>query len=205
LGEALCAASDLPDLARRIDAVFPSVFGVPMYGLYVIEPWTGTPRLVASANVSEHFLARYEQAGREVDCMYAHLRTTRRPAYNLGLMSMQEWLEHPLYRRVKRLHDVRQEVETPVMTRDGIVGNLNFGTSDARRGFTPYELRLAEAVGRVVGKAVERIHHAGRLVRERDHLRLALELSETALVISEPSRCSSSNAAARSASRRCSR
>src|SRR5262245_19303443 len=160
LGEALCAATSIADLARRFDAAFPSLFGVPMYGLYVIEPWTGRPQIIASANVSGHFLARYEREGREVDCLHAHLRATRGPAYNLHLMPMDAWLEHPLYRRVKHLHDVRHEIQTPVITRDGIVGNLNFGTSEPRRGFTPHELRLADAVGRVVGRAVERVHHA---------------------------------------------
>jgi DNA-binding CsgD family transcriptional regulator len=186
LSEALRAASCLADLARRFDAAFPPLFGVPMYGLYVIEPWTGSPQIVASANVSGHFLTRYERVGREVDCLNAHLRATRRPAYNLDLMSMAEWLEHPLYRRVKHLHAVRHEIQTPVITRDGIVGNLNFGTSDPQRGFTPYELRLAEAVGRVVGQSVERVHHAERVERERDQLRLALDLTGTAVVISDP-------------------
>jgi DNA-binding CsgD family transcriptional regulator len=186
LGEALCAATGLADLARRFDAAFPALFGVPMYGLYVIEPWTGHPRLVASAGVSAHFLASYERSGREVDCLHAHLRATRRPAYNRALMPMGAWLEHPLYRRVKRLHDVRHEIQTPVLTRDGIVGNLNFGTSDPHRGFTPHELELAGAVGRVVGRAVERVHHAERVERERDQLRLALELTGTAIVICDP-------------------
>jgi DNA-binding CsgD family transcriptional regulator len=186
LSEALCEATSLPDLARRFDVEFPSLFGVPMYGLYVIEPWTGVPELIASAGVSGHFLARYEREGREVDCLHAHLRATRRPAYNVALMPAAEWLEHPLYRRVKRLHDVRHEIQTPVLTRDGIVGNLNFGTSDPGRGFTPHELRLAEAVGRVVGRAVERVHHAERVERERDQLRLALELTGTAVVICDP-------------------
>jgi DNA-binding CsgD family transcriptional regulator len=186
LGEALCAATGFTDLARRFDAVFPSLFGVPMYGLYVIEPWTGSPQIVASAGVSGHFLARYEREGREVDCLQVHLHSTGRPAYNAALMPMAAWLEHPLYRRVKRLHDVRHEIQTPVISRDGIVGNLNFGTSEAQRGFTPHELQLAEAVGRVVGRAVERVHHAERVERERDHLRLALELTGTAVVISDP-------------------
>lgn len=186
LGEALCAATSLADLSRRFDGAFPSLFGVPMYGLYVIEPWTGMPRLVTSANVSSHFLARYERVGREVDCLHAHLRATRGPAYNVGLMPMDAWLEHPLYRRVKSLHDVRHEIQTPVITRDGIVGNLNFGTSDPHRGFTPHEQRVAEAVGHVVGRAVERIHHDERVERERDQLRLALDLTGTAVVISDP-------------------
>jgi DNA-binding CsgD family transcriptional regulator len=183
--QSLGAASSLPELVRRFDAAFPPLFKVPMYGFYVVEPWTGRPEIVASANVSDYFLACYERHGREVDALDVHLRATSRPAYNIGLMSMREWLEHPLYRRVKRLHDVRHEIQTPVVTCDGIVGNINFGTSDPCRGFTPHEVALAEAIGRVVGRAIERIHYTERLERERDQMQAALDLTGTAVVISD--------------------
>jgi DNA-binding CsgD family transcriptional regulator/GAF domain-containing protein len=184
--QSLCSASSLEELAHRFDAGFPPLFRAPMYGLYVVEPWTGDPEIVASANVSDFFLACYERHGREVDSLHAHLVDTGRAAYNLGLMSMDEWLEHPLYRRVKRLHDVRQEIQTPLLTRDGMVGNINFGTSDPCRGFTPHEIRLAEAVGEVVGTAIERIHYADSVSRDRDQAQVALELVGTAIVISDP-------------------
>jgi DNA-binding CsgD family transcriptional regulator len=184
--ESVSTATSLPDLVRAFHAVFPPVFGVPMYGFYVVEPWTGRPEIVASANVSDVFLARYEERGREVDSLHEHLLGTGRAAYNAALMPMEEWLEHPLYTRVKKLHDVRHEIQTPVASRDGIVGNINFGTSDPDRGFTPHEVQLAEALGRVAGAAIERIHHTEDVERDRDRVRAALELTGAAVVISEP-------------------
>ena len=65
--ESLCAAENLEELAHRFNAVFPPLFKVPMYGLYVVEPWTARPQIVAWANVSDSFLGRYERYGREVD------------------------------------------------------------------------------------------------------------------------------------------
>jgi DNA-binding CsgD family transcriptional regulator/GAF domain-containing protein len=183
--ESLSGASSVADLARRFDAVFPGLFGVGMYGFYGVEPWTGQMELLASANVSDTFLTRYERQGRELDVLYDELVRTGRPVYNLGLMSMPEWLEHPLYRHVKRLHDIRHEIQTPVLSRDGIVGFIPFATSDPHRGFTPREVQLAEAVGRVVGAAIERIHYTERLERERDRLQAALDLAGTAVVISD--------------------
>ena len=50
----------------------------------------------------------------------------------------------PLYTKLKYLHDIRHEVQAPVVNRDGVVGTLHAGTSDPDRGFTPYELRLAD-------------------------------------------------------------
>jgi RNA polymerase sigma factor (sigma-70 family) len=183
--EALCSASTVADLARKVDGVLPALFGIRMYGFYAVEPWTGAMDLLASANVSDMFLAQYERQGREVDVLNQQLVRTRRPVYNIDLMPMAEWLEHPLYRHVKRLHDIRHEIQTPVLTRDGIVGFIPFATSDPSRGFTPHELRLAEAFGRMVGVAIERIHYTESLVRERDRLRAALDVAGTAVVISE--------------------
>ena len=185
--ESVCSASSIGDLARRFDDVFPPLFEMPMRGLYVIEPWTGEYELIAGRHtVSDFFLAQYERVGREVDVLHSHLSRTLRPAYNLALMPMEAWLEHPLYTRVKRLHDIRHEIQTPVLTRDGIVGTINVGTSDPCRGFTPYEIELAAAVGRVVGTAIERIHYAASLEQDRDQAQVALDVTGTAVVISDP-------------------
>ena len=183
--QAVCSATSLEELGRRFASAFAPLFDAPMYGIYVVGPWSGRPELVSSINVSDVFLTRYEQVGREVDSLYEHLLATARPVYNLDMMPMQEWLEHPLYRRVKRLHDIRQELEAPVVTRDGIVGTIHLGSSDGDRGFTPHEVRLAEAVGRMVGAAVERIHYTDGLEREHDLAQAALESTGTAIVLSD--------------------
>ena len=183
--QAVCGATSLDELAHRFSTVFAPLFDAPMYGIYVVEPWSGRPELVTAINVSDAFLTRYEQVGREVDSLYEHLLATSQPVYNLDMMAMDEWLEHPLYREVKRLHDIRQELEAPVVTRDGIVGTIHLGTSDGDRGFTPHEVRLAEAVGRMVGAAVERIHYTEGLEREHDLAQAALESTGTAIVLSD--------------------
>lgn len=184
--DSICSASSLADLGCRFEDVLRPLFGVPMRGLYVIEPWTGEYELVAGRRtVSDFFLAEYERAGREVDVLHAHLSRTQRPAYNLALMSMDEWLDHPLYTKVKRLQDVRQEIQAPVLTRDGVVGTIHIATSNPGRGFTPHEVELAAAVGRVVGAAIERIHYAASVERERDQAQIALDLTGTAVVISD--------------------
>jgi len=49
------------------------------------------------------------------------------------------------------LHDIRHEVQASVVNRDGVIGTLHCGTNDPCRGFTPYELQLTEALGRLTG------------------------------------------------------
>jgi DNA-binding NarL/FixJ family response regulator len=158
-----------------------------MYALYILDPWTGRPHRVAAAGVSDAFLARYERVGREVDSLQEHLHATGGAAYNMALMeSMDEWLDSPLYTKVKYLHDIRHEVQAPVVNRDGIIGSLHYGTDNPSRGYTPYEVRLAEALGRVAGTVIEGIHSRATLERERDQAVVALDRTGVAVVITDP-------------------
>jgi DNA-binding CsgD family transcriptional regulator len=181
----LCAASSLEELGRRFNVAFRSLFDdVPTYGLYAIDDWTGAPRLVTSTNVSDVFLARYEEYGRGSEPLEAHRTATGRPAYNIALMSMEEWLESSFYTRVCGLHNFRHLVQVPVAGEKAILGDIHFATSDPTRGFTPHEIRLAEALGRVVGATIEKIQALDRFERERDQAWLALGLTGVAVVMS---------------------
>ncbi len=185
--QALSASSNLAEFEHRFPSGFGQLFDVPMYALYILDPWTGRPYRVAAAGVSDAFLARYERVGREVDSLQAHLHATGGAAYNMALMeSVDEWLESPLYTKVKYLHDIRHEVQAPVVNRDGIIGSLHYGTDDPSRGFTPYEVRLTEALGRVAGTVLEGIHSRADLERERDQAVVALDRTGVAVVITDP-------------------
>jgi RNA polymerase sigma factor (sigma-70 family) len=183
----LCAAASRQQLSRRFAEGFDRLFDLPMYGLYIVDPWTGTQRCVASAGVSDCFLARYERGGRELNWLGAHLDTTGRAAYNLDLLeSMDDWLEDPLYTKLKYLHDIRHEVQAPVVNSDGVIGTLHCGTNDPGRAFTPYEVRLTEALGRLTGTVIEVIDSKRDLERQRDQVVAALDRAGTAIVITEP-------------------
>jgi DNA-binding CsgD family transcriptional regulator/GAF domain-containing protein len=185
---ALFASSDLAELEQNLVTGFDRLFHAPMYAFYILDPLTGRPGDVAPVNVSETFLARYERLpqGRETDPLHAHVLATGEAAYNLALMSMEEWLESPLYTNVAFLHDVRHVVEVPVVHGDNMIGTINFGTSEPDRGYTAREVRLAEALGRLVGAAVEGIRAREDLERELERARAALELTGTAVVLSDP-------------------
>jgi hypothetical protein len=64
---ALCTSSDLAELEHKLMRGFGRLIHAPMYGLYILDPLTGSPARVAAVNMSETFLARYEpfrRAGR---------------------------------------------------------------------------------------------------------------------------------------------
>jgi DNA-binding CsgD family transcriptional regulator len=185
--ESMSQARSIPDLGRRFTREITPLFGM-RGGLHVVEPWSGD-EMMADADLGVElaaFLARYERYGREVDSLREHMLATNRAAYNVGLMSMEAWLEHPLYRQVKRMYGIRHEIQAPVLARDKIVGTIYITTNDQERGFTPYEVRLAEAVGRAIGGVVERLHDVVRAEREGERMRAALALAGTAVVATDP-------------------
>lgn len=182
----LSTASNVQQLGHRFVAGFGRLFDLPMYALYVLDPWTGNELCVGSRGVSDTFLARYERGGRELNWIKAHLRATGRAVYNMNLMSMAEWLEDPLYTKLKYLHDIRHEAQAPVVDGNGIIGTLHCGTDETGRGLTPYEVRLTEALGRVVGTVIEGLQHQEDLYRQRNRAVVALDSVGSAVVITNP-------------------
>jgi hypothetical protein len=62
-----------------------------------------------------------------------------------------------------------------------MIGTINLGTSEPDRGYTASEVRLAEALGRLVGVAVEGVRAREDLEREHERARAALELTGSGL------------------------
>jgi DNA-binding CsgD family transcriptional regulator len=182
----LCAASNYRQLGHRFMAGFGRLFDLPMYALYLVDPWTGNELCVGSTGVSDSFLARYERGGRELNWLKTQVCATGRAVYNMDLMAMDEWLEDPLYTKLKYLHDIRHEAQAPVTNRNGVIGTLHCGTDDASRGLTPYEVGLIEALGRVIGTVVEGIQLQDNLRKERNRAVAALDRAGSAVVVTNP-------------------
>lgn len=184
--QSLFSASSLEQLERGFLAGFGRVMGVPVYGYDLVDPTTDRPRCIAAANVSDTFVARYEREARDVDSVLAEALATGRPAYNLDMMSPEEWEESPAYRRAYRMHRIRHVVEVPVMNAGRILGNLHFATSDPEHDFGPIEIREAEAIGGVLGVTIDGIESRERVEQERDQGLAALGLAGTAVMVTDP-------------------
>ena len=184
--QSLSASSGLEELKGNFLAGFGRVMGVWMYGYDLVDPADGRPRCVAAANVSDAFVALYEREARSVDPVLAQALATRRPTYNLALMSPEEWEESPVYQRAYRVHGIRHVVEVPVMNAGRILGNLHFATSNPEHDFGPTEIREAEALGAVLGATIDGIESREQAERERDQARTALGLAGTAVIVTDP-------------------
>jgi DNA-binding CsgD family transcriptional regulator/GAF domain-containing protein len=185
---ALFASSDMAELEQKLVTGVDRLIHAPMRTLYLLDPLTGRPGRVAPVNVSETMLARYERLpeGRKSDPLLARVLATGGAAYNMALMSSEEWLESPVYTSIVSMHDMRHVVQAPIVHGDNMIGTINFGTSEPDRGYSASEVRLAEALGRLVGVAVEGLRAREDLGRELDRSRAALELTGSAVVLSDP-------------------
>lgn len=185
--QALSGAATLKQLERRFLCGFGPLFDVPMYAYDLVDPVTGRVSCVgAAANISDSFAVRYEREGRDLDPVTAEALASGRPAYNLALMSAEEWLESPVYRTAYHLHGMRHVAEAPVMIAGRVAGTLHFATSDADREFIPAQLAMAGEIAALLGVTLRALEHQDRLQRERDQATAALALTGAAVLISDP-------------------
>jgi DNA-binding CsgD family transcriptional regulator len=185
--QSLSAASSRKQLERHFLGGFGRLLGVQMYAVDLVDPLTGEMSCVgATANVSELFVVRYEREGRDLDPVTAEASSTKRPAYNLAMMSMEEWLESPVYRRAYHLHGMRHVAEVPVMNGGRLAGCLHLGNSDPDRGFTPAQLDMAAEIADLVGFTFRALDNQEKLERERAQAEAALGLTGAPVVVSDP-------------------
>jgi DNA-binding CsgD family transcriptional regulator len=181
----LSAATSHEQLKRTFLAGFGPLLSVPMFG-YALVDSSGSPTCVANGNVSATFVARYERTAKDVDPVLAHAYATGRPTYNRALMSDEEWLESEVYRRAYRVHTVRHVVEVPVQSGGQIAGNVHFATTEPAWDIGPNDIRVADALGAVLGFALETIAAREQVERERDQALTALAIAGTPFVVSDP-------------------
>jgi GAF domain-containing protein len=84
--------------------------------------------------------------------------------------------------RLRHMHHI---VQVPVVCGESLLGTINLGTSDPDRAYTTAEVGWAEALGRLVGVAVEGIRARGDLEHELERAWAALELTGSAIVVSD--------------------
>jgi DNA-binding CsgD family transcriptional regulator/GAF domain-containing protein len=181
---AIGEASSHAQLERAFAEGFGRVLDVPMCGFYALEPQSGRIAHNVAVNVSDVFVARYERA-MERDPLLVEARATGGPVYNLALMSAQEWEESEAYRIAYVTHRMRHVAELPLTAGGELVGALHFASSDPARSFERSDFALADAIGGVLGVAIDRIRRHERTLRALDRARAALELAGIAVVVAD--------------------
>jgi len=188
----------------------------PMYGFYALHRDKPQIEHNVAVNVSDVFVARYVKA-MDADPLLARSQETGHAVYNLDQMSDAEWAESEIYRTAYSTHTMRHVVEVPITDGGQLLGALHCAASEPERNFTTSDLRLAEAVARILAISITRMRDRHERERAFEHALAALELTRTALVLSEPLApelrlnlaaqrlLAERSSMAKSASRRCSR
>ena len=152
-----------------------------MYGFYVLEPGSDRIEHNVGVNVSDAFIARYE-AAMEFDPLINASRESGAAAYNLDLMSADEWRESVIFRRAYALHSMQHVVEVPIAENGEVLGALHLGTSEPTRDMTSRDLAIAEAVAGILALSISRLRSREREAAELERALAALETTKTAVV-----------------------
>ena len=184
LARALAEASSFGELERAFAPRFGRLLDVSMYGFYVLDAdGPGIEHSVA-VNVSDTFVASYTRMI-DADPLVEATRESGRPAYNLDLVSAEDWEASDVYRRAYSMHQMRHVVEVPII--DGqIVGALGWGATRTERQFSDADLRLAGAVADILALSIGRIRRQEAQDHAFRHALAAVELTGAALAVTEP-------------------
>jgi DNA-binding CsgD family transcriptional regulator len=184
LARALADATSFDELGAAFRPRCGRLMQTPMFGFYALEPDRPVIEHNVGVNVSDVFIASYVRV-MEVDPLLERSQATGRAVYNRGLMSEAEWEESEVYRGAYRLHAMRHVVEVPITDGPRILGALHLATSEPDRDYTASDLRLAEAVAGVLAISIERLRGEGERERALEQALAALELTGTAVMVSE--------------------
>jgi DNA-binding CsgD family transcriptional regulator len=182
--EELVEADDIPALERIYWKGVGEFVEIPMGALYLFGK-SGEVERIASENVSDVFLARYEEIGRPIDPLLEHTLREGAPADNVTLMTVEQWRATTLFQEVLRLHGVIYGLEAPVLCGDRMLGTMAWGTDQGRGPATPEEHETAAALGRVVGIAVDVVRRRELAVQAQEQMAAALDRSPTPVAISD--------------------
>jgi DNA-binding CsgD family transcriptional regulator len=181
---ALTDASSVEELEPAFRPGFGRLMDSPMYGFYTLQPDRPQIERNVAVNVSDLFVARYVQA-MEVDPLLTRSRETGRAVYNLGLMSAAEWAESEIYRHAYATHTMRHVVEVPITDGGQVLGALHCAASEPERSFTASDLKLAQSVADMLAISIKKIRGHEQSERALEQALAAIELTGTALVVSE--------------------
>lgn len=191
-------ADSFADLTRRLYEGAPRLFGNTMVGFDMLDPHTHTLESTSAHGVSTFFLARYDQFARHSDPVLEQALRTREIAYNLAMMSAEQWRSLALYDDVFSMHHMLAVAYVPVIVEGEVVATLNLARSAEGSIFATDELQRASELAKLMASVMQSLRMKDELGRRVNLQELALDLVAEAIVISDVARATRySNRAAR--------
>jgi DNA-binding CsgD family transcriptional regulator/GAF domain-containing protein len=183
--ESLTNSSSLEEMEQKYLRTVRGMIDSPAVGLYLLSPFTGRAERLAASGVSDYFLSRYEEAGRDRDPVLHYVLENKTATHNRLLMPVERWCSLGVYDEVFRLHRMVNLLQAPVISDGRVLGTLNFGGGEGSKPFGDRDVGLAAAIGRLLGVVLESMRAQEDLRQEREHLIAGLELCDEAVVLTD--------------------
>lgn len=184
LVDSLAPSENINDLTTRFVRYAGEVVEAPAGGIYLFKQRTSTVEYSAAYGVSDFFLNRYEDVGREVDPVLQRVLQEKVAFDNLELMSDEEWRSSVLYREVLQLHSFTYILQAPVVCDGDICGVIVLAGTSEWNGIAPLRA-VSTTIGRMVGVLLLSLRERLAAERERDQLVRALDLVNEAVVMTD--------------------
>jgi DNA-binding CsgD family transcriptional regulator/GAF domain-containing protein len=180
----LVRASTVQDLARRCVGHLERLLPSAAISFDLVGPDGNDGETVAATGVSDYFLTRYEQVGRQQDPVLRQAISSRAISDN-ATFPEREWCSLPIYRDVFRLHRLTNVLYAPVVVGGQVVATVDVGRGDRPGPFTPAEVAMVQSLAAGSGATLASVSELERLGRERRHLRAALDTCEDAVMLTD--------------------
>lgn len=170
----LKGSRDYPELRARVMDGVNDLVPSRAWAVYRLDEKL-KPTDIAARYVTDAFLLRYEEVGREMDPMMAEIISSHVPCHNLQPLSPDEWHHHPMYKHItSRLAGLDHVLQAPLLGDGRIVGTLNFGRYANDRPYGDDEIAAVSAVA----------HHVSTVLAALpDHDRDLVDLTDRELEI----------------------
>jgi DNA-binding CsgD family transcriptional regulator/GAF domain-containing protein len=183
--ERLAKCSDLDEFEDVYLRGAATLLEEPMQGIKLFDPTTLAPRRVRGLNVSDAFIERYERHAKPLDPLLAHVMETGEAISNVALMSIEEWLDSPLYSGYSWIHEMRYTMEAPVLVDDRVAGMLYCSATESTPAEWDERLAVLAFLGRIVGITVQSVRAQRQVNQQYRHVLDALDLAGAALLITD--------------------
>src|SRR4051794_36845761 len=100
-------------------------------------------------------------------------------------MSDAEWREQPVFREVFSLHQLAHILYAPILVSGEVVGTLDFGRAAAAGPYSQQEIRAAEEIAGLVGRALEAGARNRAATSALELFRCTLDLCEEAVILTD--------------------
>jgi signal transduction histidine kinase/ActR/RegA family two-component response regulator len=170
IGQAVNQSADLHEILNNSLNKITEVMGIRSVGIYLLDEKDGSLAFTAQRNFSKRFIEGVKRLKLE-DGITGKVALTGEP------IIIEDYPTHPNALSLAIEEGLKSLAVIPLKGRDKVYGTLNIGRGEFYQ-FTPYEKNLFNAIGQIIGGAMERISLYTENVRRLEEQRTLFSISQ---------------------------